>query len=101
MLFLSADGAPKLRNVQVGDFGPYQILFFFIICLPASLPSAFSAFNQPFVVGSPPHRCRLPYDREDLRPLTNDEDVLSCFQYNQTEVDIYRSFTSAPIDTYR
>ncbi|CAJ0593624.1 unnamed protein product [Cylicocyclus nassatus] len=86
---------------EVGDFGPYQILFFFIICLPASLPSAFSAFNQPFVVGSPPHHCRLPYARDDLRPITNDERVLSCLQYNQTEVDYWRSFTSAPIETYR
>ncbi|ETN70003.1 transporter, major facilitator family protein [Necator americanus] len=86
---------------KVGDFGPYQILFFFIICLPASLPSAFSAFNQPFVVGSPPHHCRLPYDRDDLRPKTDDQKVLSCFQYNQTEMDFYRSFTSAPIDSYR
>ncbi|KAL6729558.1 hypothetical protein Aduo_000602 [Ancylostoma duodenale] len=86
---------------EVGDFGPYQILFFFIICLPASLPSAFSAFNQPFVVGSPPHHCRLPHDREDLRPKTDDQKVISCFQYNQTQVDAYRSFTSAPIDTYR
>lgn len=31
-------------GVQVGDYGTYQLVFFFIICLPASLPSAFSGF---------------------------------------------------------
>ncbi|KAK6022572.1 hypothetical protein OSTOST_11717, partial [Ostertagia ostertagi] len=89
------------RSIAVGDFGPYQILFFFIICLPASLPSAFSAFNQPFVVGSPPHQCRLPPGRDDLKPQDTDPDVLKCFQYNQTQVDFYRSFTSSPIRGYR
>ncbi|KAK6055692.1 hypothetical protein COOONC_06802, partial [Cooperia oncophora] len=91
----------KLFSIQVGDFGPYQILFFFIICLPASLPSAFSAFNQPFVVGSPPHQCRLPPGRDDLKPEDADTDVLKCFQYNQTQVDFYRSFTSSPISNFR
>lgn len=86
---------------QVGDFGTYQIVFFFIICLPASLPSAFSAFNQPFIVGSPPHECRLPHGRGDLKPHSSDQNVLRCFQYNQTELDFYRSFTSAPIETFR
>ncbi|PIC50435.1 hypothetical protein B9Z55_001332 [Caenorhabditis nigoni] len=57
---------------QVGDYGTYQLVFFFIICLPASLPSAFSAFNIPFVVGNPPHSCRIPEGKEYLRPLTND-----------------------------
>ncbi|CAD6197049.1 unnamed protein product [Caenorhabditis auriculariae] len=57
---------------EVGDFGPYQIVFFFVICLPASLPSAFSAFNQPFVVGAPAHKCHLPDGAEFLRPETDD-----------------------------
>ncbi|PAV81376.1 hypothetical protein WR25_09358 [Diploscapter pachys] len=63
---------------EVGDFGPYQIISFFILCLPASLPSAFSAFNQPFVVGSPLHKCRLPNGNEDLRPKSNDSFNLVC-----------------------
>uniref|UniRef100_A0A7I4XUY6 MFS domain-containing protein n=1 Tax=Haemonchus contortus TaxID=6289 RepID=A0A7I4XUY6_HAECO len=85
---------------RVGDFGPYQIVFFFLICLPASLPSAFSAFNQPFVVGSPPHQCRLPSGRDDLKPQDADMELSKCFQYNQTQVDFYRSFTSLPIQSY-
>ncbi|VIO97102.1 Uncharacterized protein BM_BM11809 [Brugia malayi] len=75
--------------VEVGDFGPFQITLFFVICLPVSLPSAFSAFNQPFVVGQPNHRCRLPEGREDLSPINEfaTPDEMSCQQYNATEVD--------------
>ncbi|VDL73445.1 unnamed protein product [Nippostrongylus brasiliensis] len=90
-----------LTTIQVGDFGTYQIVFFFIICLPASLPSAFSAFNQPFVVGSPSHHCKLPPGRNDLKPHGSDEGKQRCFHYNQSDVDFYRSFTSAPIETFR
>uniref|UniRef100_A0A915PXC4 Major facilitator superfamily (MFS) profile domain-containing protein n=1 Tax=Setaria digitata TaxID=48799 RepID=A0A915PXC4_9BILA len=79
--------------IEVGDFGPFQITLFFVICLPASLPSAFSAFNQPFVVGQPAHRCRLPEGRDDLTPLSDyaTEDDMSCRQYNATEVDLFRN----------
>lgn len=72
----------------MGDFGTYQIVFFFLICLPASLPSAFSAFNQPFVVGQPPHHCRVPPGREDLLPHTQDDAIDNCLQFNQTQVDL-------------
>ncbi|CAI4229980.1 unnamed protein product [Auanema sp. JU1783] len=85
---------------EVGDFGFYQILFFFIMCLPASIPSAFSAFNQPFVVGSPSHHCRVPDDQQYLLPSSNDSKISSCFQYNETEVSRFKSFTTAPFETY-
>ncbi|CAB3407895.1 unnamed protein product [Caenorhabditis bovis] len=85
---------------QVGDYGFYQIMFFFIICLPASLPSAFSAFNQPFVVGSPPHICHIPPGKDYLKPLTTDEKILKCKQYNETQINMFRGVTSAPVDTY-
>ncbi|GMR52886.1 hypothetical protein PMAYCL1PPCAC_23081, partial [Pristionchus mayeri] len=82
---------------QVGDLGPYQIIMFFVMCLPASLPSAFSAFNTPFVAGMPPHRCRVPEGMEELIP--EDEKLRPCFQYNQTVVNWYRSnSTSVPFD---
>ncbi|VDM38107.1 unnamed protein product [Toxocara canis] len=78
---------------EVGDFGRYQIALFFLICLPASLPSAFSAFNQPFVVGQPEHHCKLPHGRDDLSPIKGiaTEEELSCRQYNQTEVDLLKN----------
>lgn len=67
--------------IEVGDFGRYQIWLFFLICLPASLPSAWSAFNQPFVVASPDHHCRLlPGEDNRTLPLS----ARSCFQYNSS-----------------
>uniref|UniRef100_A0A0R3RKW8 MFS domain-containing protein n=1 Tax=Elaeophora elaphi TaxID=1147741 RepID=A0A0R3RKW8_9BILA len=80
---------------EVGDFGPFQITLFFMICLPASLPSAFSAFNQPFVVGQPNHRCRLPEGREDLSPIDEfaTPEEMSCRQYNATELDLFWNST--------
>jgi hypothetical protein len=67
-----------------------QIALFFAICLPASLPSAFSAFNQPFVVGSPPHRCQLPPGRNELRVVDIDAgiDDAACYQYNETVYNV-------------
>uniref|UniRef100_A0A914VRE5 Major facilitator superfamily (MFS) profile domain-containing protein n=1 Tax=Plectus sambesii TaxID=2011161 RepID=A0A914VRE5_9BILA len=67
--------------IEVGDFGRYQIWLFFLICLPASLPSAWSAFNQPFVVASPAHHCRLTADEENR---TMSLPLRSCFQYNSS-----------------
>ncbi|VDN52937.1 unnamed protein product [Dracunculus medinensis] len=85
---------------EVGDFGIYQTVLFFLICLPASLPSAFSAFNQPFVVGEPVHNCKFPTNREDLKPIAvyidfigNLKDDLSCWQYNETEVDLLKNLS--------
>uniref|UniRef100_A0A915ID94 Organic cation transporter 1 n=1 Tax=Romanomermis culicivorax TaxID=13658 RepID=A0A915ID94_ROMCU len=43
---------------KVGDFGSYQLIMYFIICLPASIPSAWTAFNQVFVAAVPAHRCK-------------------------------------------
>ena len=34
----------------VGNFGPYQILMYFLLCLPASLPAAWSTFNVVSVI---------------------------------------------------
>ncbi|KAM3720876.1 Organic cation transporter [Dirofilaria immitis] len=85
---------------EVGDFGPFQITLFFLICLPASIPSAFSAFNQPFVVGQPNHRCRLPEGREDLRPISEfaTPEEVSCQQYNATEIDLFSNFNETIIN---
>ncbi|CAI5438928.1 unnamed protein product [Caenorhabditis angaria] len=87
---------------EVGDYGRYQIIFFFIICLPASLPSAFSAFNIPFVIGNPPHFCHLPPGKEYLRPITNDTRILECKQYDEKQLDIDGNgiISSYPIENY-
>ncbi|VDK43909.1 unnamed protein product [Anisakis simplex] len=80
--------------------GKYQITLFFIICLPASLPSAFSAFNQPFVVGQPEHHCKLPNGRQDLAPIKDiaTQEDLNCHQYNQTEVDFLKGLNETDFE---
>ncbi|XP_071515352.1 LOW QUALITY PROTEIN: carcinine transporter-like [Panulirus ornatus] len=45
---------------HVGEFGRYQKLLIFFICLPACVPCGFHAFNQLFMSPTPPHWCRVP-----------------------------------------
>ncbi|XP_064109359.1 carcinine transporter-like isoform X1 [Macrobrachium nipponense] len=45
---------------HVGEFGRYQKLLIFLICLPACIPCGFHAFNQLFMSPVPPHWCRVP-----------------------------------------
>lgn len=45
---------------QVGEFGKYQKLLLWLVCLPACFPSGFGAFNQLFMTETPPHWCYVP-----------------------------------------
>lgn len=45
---------------QVGEFGKYQKLLMWLVCLPACLPCGFGAFNQLFMTETPPHWCKVP-----------------------------------------
>lgn len=86
---------------QVGDWGLYQCVMYFLICLPASIPSAWSAFNQGFVAAVPEHWCKVPelestnltiVERINLTaPLTSDNKFSRCYQYNVTYSDYYIS----------
>lgn len=51
----------------VGEFGPYQKLMLWLVCLPAYIPCGFCAFNELFMADVPPHWC----DTAELRLLTN------------------------------
>lgn len=62
---------------HVGEFGRYQKLLIFLICLPACIPCGFHAFNQLFMSPFPPHWCRVPeleeageFTQEEIRNLT-------------------------------
>ncbi|XP_037785956.1 carcinine transporter-like [Penaeus monodon] len=62
---------------HVGEFGRYQRLLIFLICLPACIPCGFHAFNQLFMSPFPPHWCRIPeleeagdFTQEEIRNLT-------------------------------
>uniref|UniRef100_A0AAR5P5L2 Major facilitator superfamily (MFS) profile domain-containing protein n=4 Tax=Dendroctonus ponderosae TaxID=77166 RepID=A0AAR5P5L2_DENPD len=45
---------------QIGEFGKYQKLMLWLICLPACFPCGFGAFNQLFMADIPNHWCRVP-----------------------------------------
>lgn len=45
---------------QVGEFGRYQKLLLWLVCLPACIPCGFCAFNQLFMADVPKHWCLIP-----------------------------------------
>ena len=52
----------------VGEFGPYQILLFFVTA-PFSIFLAFIAFSQVFITLVPDHWCHVPqFDGSGLSP---------------------------------
>lgn len=46
--------------LAIGDFGRYQRILFYLICIPASFPPAFLAFNHLFLSAVPDHWCSVP-----------------------------------------
>ncbi|KAL3185012.1 hypothetical protein MRX96_030897 [Rhipicephalus microplus] len=45
---------------EIGAFGPYQKWIYFLLCIPATLPSVFTLFSSIFVSATPRHWCRVP-----------------------------------------
>lgn len=64
---------------QVGEFGTYQKLMLWLVCLPACFPCGFGAFNQLFMASVPEHWCKvsklLNFTKDEQRnisiPFTN------------------------------
>ena len=59
---------PKILSVDfddilphVGEMGRYQIGLYLLMCIPATIPPAFLAFNQVFLSATPTHWCREPH----------------------------------------
>lgn len=45
----------------LGEFGKYQKLLLWLICLPACIPCGFCAFNQLFMTDTPDdYWCKVP-----------------------------------------
>nr|CAH7749257.1 unnamed protein product [Callosobruchus chinensis] len=55
----------------VGEFGTYQKLMLWLVCLPACFPCGFGAFNQLFMADVPKHWCRVPH----LENITTIEEI--------------------------
>ena len=45
----------------VGEMGRYQLGLYLLMCIPATLPAAFLAFNQVFLSATPTHWCKEPH----------------------------------------
>ncbi|CAH2066908.1 unnamed protein product, partial [Iphiclides podalirius] len=45
---------------KIGEFGIYQKLLLWLVCLPACLPCGFCAFNQLFMTDVPDYWCLVP-----------------------------------------
>ncbi|XP_073988758.1 carcinine transporter [Rhodnius prolixus] len=84
---------------QVGEFGKYQKLLLWLVCLPACVPCGFCAFNQLFMADVPDHWCRQPQlegivdAKQALRlaiPFSseNNETYAKCRRYNVNWTDI-------------
>ncbi|XP_060803022.1 carcinine transporter [Amyelois transitella] len=54
---------------KIGEFGLYQKLLLWLVCLPACLPCGFCAFNQLFMTDVPDHWCKVP----ELQNMTQAE----------------------------
>jgi len=44
----------------LGAEGRYQTVLYYLLCIPATVPAAFLAFNQVFLSASPSHWCHVP-----------------------------------------
>lgn len=68
---------------QIGEFGRYQKLLLWLVCLPACVPCGFCAFNQLFMADVPDHWCLVPelmdYPMEMRKKLAIPYDVSSIY----------------------
>ena len=44
---------------SIGEMGRYQLVLYLLMCIPATLPAAFMAFNQVFLSAVPQHWCTV------------------------------------------
>nr|XP_040572189.1 organic cation transporter protein-like [Lepeophtheirus salmonis] len=44
---------------HIGEMGRYQLTLYLLLCIPATLPAAFLAFNQVFISAEPQHWCKV------------------------------------------
>ncbi|CAG9099055.1 unnamed protein product [Plutella xylostella] len=76
---------------KIGEFGLYQKLLLWLVCLPACLPCGFCAFNQLFMTDVPDHWCNVPalhqynFTEEEIKmmaiPKKNNSTFERCLRY--------------------
>ena len=71
----------KLLTERLGEFGRYQKIIYFLICLPAALTAGVT-LSSVFTEFSPPHRCYIP-GCDDLQSPRYDDAYFFSF-YNFT-----------------
>lgn len=84
---------------KIGEFGRYQKLMLWLVCLPACFPCGFCAFNQLFMTDTPPHWCWIPElhnltleQRKMLSiPNENGTKYSKCYQYDRNWTNIFRN----------
>ncbi|KAG5878987.1 hypothetical protein JTB14_019642 [Gonioctena quinquepunctata] len=65
---------------QVGEFGTYQKLMLWLVCLPACFPCGFGAFNQLFMADVPEHWCKV----SQLSNFTEEEQTNVSIPFHDT-----------------
>lgn len=74
---------------DIGDFGRYQKLLLWLICLPACIPCGFCAFNQLFMTDAPDdYWCFVP----ELQNLSMIERKNLSIPFNEVFYSIYSFF---------
>ncbi|XP_063241584.1 carcinine transporter [Bacillus rossius redtenbacheri] len=85
---------------HVGEFGRYQRLLVWLVCLPACVPCGFCAFSQLFVADTPEHWCRVPALRDlpaELRrrlaaPPQDSNSYSKCSRYSVNWTELLEEF---------
>lgn len=68
----------------LGEFGRYQKLLLWLICLPACIPCGFCAFNQLFMTDAPDdYWCKMP----NLNAFNLTEEQIRDLAIPSSEVD--------------
>ena len=57
--FQDARSGTTNYEILLGEMGRYQLTLYLLMCIPATLPAAFLAFNQVFLSATPDHWCNV------------------------------------------
>ncbi|XP_039764385.1 carcinine transporter [Pararge aegeria] len=79
---------------KIGEFGVYQKLLLWFVCLPACLPCGFCAFNQLFMTDTPDHWCKVP----ELYNMTQDNRKMISIPRKENDNTTFESCVRYSVD---